>query len=169
MSKSWKKKIFFTFSWKNFEILHIGISDPSSAFTLKYQRLESHSVQVSIFAFQWRHNEHGGVSNHQPHHCFNRLFRHRSKKTSKLRVTGLCARNSPVTGEFPAQMASNAENGSIWWRHHVFLCWPSHPARDRLMHLFWEKKPHVAWILNIYHIDNCTYQGKLVACTLHMS
>ena len=45
--------------------------------------------------------------------------RHRSKKTSKLRVTGLCAGNSPVTGEFPAQRASNAENVSIWWRHHV--------------------------------------------------
>ena len=39
-------------------------------------------------------------------------------KTSKLRVTGLCAGNSPGTGEFPAQMASNAENVSIWWRHH---------------------------------------------------
>ena len=48
----------------------------------------------------------------------NRLFRRRSKKTSKLRVTGLCAGNSTVTGEFPAQMASNAENVSIWWRHH---------------------------------------------------
>ena len=32
----------------------------------------------------------------------------------------ICAGNSPVTGEFPAQMASNAENVSIWWRHHVF-------------------------------------------------
>ena len=42
----------------------------------------------------------------------------RSKKTSKLRVTGLCAGNSPEAGEFPAQMASNAENVSIWWRHH---------------------------------------------------
>ena len=31
-------------------------------------------------------------------------------ETSKLRVTGLCEGNSPVTGEFPAQMASNAEN-----------------------------------------------------------
>ena len=40
------------------------------------------------------------------------------KKTSKLRVTGLCAGNSPVTGEFLAQMAFNAENVSIWWRHH---------------------------------------------------
>ena len=32
------------------------------------------------------------------------------KKTSKLRVTGLCEGKSPVTGEFPAQMASNADN-----------------------------------------------------------
>ena len=41
------------------------------------------------------------------------------ERTSKLRVTGLCAGNSPGTGEFPAQMASDAENVSIWWRHHV--------------------------------------------------
>ena len=44
----------------------------------------------------WRHNDHGAVSNHQSHGCLlNRLFRRRSKKTSKLRVTGLCAGNSP--------------------------------------------------------------------------
>ena len=58
----------------------------------------------------WRHNERDGVSNHQPHDCLlDSLFRCRSKKTSKLRVTGLCAGNSPVTGEFPAQRASTAE------------------------------------------------------------
>ena len=57
--------------------------------------------------------------NHQPRDCLlNRLFRRRSKKTAKHRVTGLCAGNSPVTGEFPAQRASYAENVSIWWRHH---------------------------------------------------
>ena len=60
---------------------------------------------------RWRHNGGDGVSNHQPHHCvFNRLFRRRSMKTSKLRVTGLCVGNSPGTGEFTAQMTSNAEN-----------------------------------------------------------
>ena len=43
-----------------------------------------------------------GAMDHQPHDCLlNRLFRRRSNKTSKLRVTGLCAENSPVTGEFP--------------------------------------------------------------------
>ena len=41
------------------------------------------------------------------------LFKRRSKKTSKLRVTGLCEGNSLVTGKLPAQRASNAENVSI--------------------------------------------------------
>ena len=44
--------------------------------------------------------------------------RRRTTKTSKPRVTGLCEGNWPVAGEFPAQRASNAENVSIWWRHH---------------------------------------------------
>ena len=71
---------------------------------------------------QWRQNGRDCVPNHQPRDCLlNRLFRLRSKKTSKLCVSGLCAGNSPV----PAQMASNAENVSIWWRHHVskICCW----------------------------------------------
>ena len=50
---------------------------------------------------QWRHNGRNGVSNHQPHDCLlNRLCRRRSKKISKIRVTGICMGNSPVTGEF---------------------------------------------------------------------
>ena len=73
-----------------------------------------------INSLQWRHNGRDAVSNHQPYDfLLNCLFKRRSKKTSKLRVTGLCAVNSPVTNEFPAGMASDAENVSIWWRHHV--------------------------------------------------
>ena len=42
------------------------------------------------------------------HYCLlNRLFRCRSKKPSNFRGTGLCEGNSSVTGEFPAQRASN--------------------------------------------------------------
>ena len=78
------------------------------------------SFHVSMYFLLWRHDGHNGVSNLQPHDCLlHRLFRRRSKKTSKLRVTGLCVGNSPVTGEFPAQRASNAGNVSIWWRHHA--------------------------------------------------
>ena len=68
---------------------------------------------------QWRHNERDCVSNHQPHRCLlKRLFRRRSKKISKLCITGLSEGNSPVTGEFPAQRSSNSENVFVWWRHH---------------------------------------------------
>ena len=78
----------------------------------------------STSTLQWRHNERDNVSNHQPHDCLhNHLFRRRSKKTSKLRVTGLCAENSPVTGEFPAQKASDADTVSTRWRRHDDRRW----------------------------------------------
>ena len=82
-------------------------------------------VVFIVFAYsaksslRWRHNGRDGRLKSPAHDCLlNRLFRRRSKKTTKLRVTGLCVGNTPVTGEFPAQIASNAENVSIWWRHH---------------------------------------------------
>ena len=97
-----------------------------------------------------------GVSNHQPHHCLlNRLFGRRSKKTSKLRVTGLLEGNSPVIREFPSQMASHVENASIWLRHHeekrspktklvIPLYWPKHlagsvPFRPSTGPLYWTR------------------------------
>ena len=89
-------------------------------------------------SLQWRHNEYHGITNHQPHDCsLNRLFRRRSKKAPKLRVTGLCVGNSPVTGEFPAQRSNNAENVSIWWRHHIIVEHQSvlvYNAKDILWH-----------------------------------
>ena len=74
--------------------------------------------------WQWRHNGRDGVSNHQPHDCLlNRSFKRRPKKISKIRFTGFWEGNSPLTSEFPTQRASNAENVSIWWRHHeIELC-----------------------------------------------
>ena len=83
-------------------------------------------IRVRPWALQWRHNGCNGVSNHQPHDCLlNRLFRHRWRKISQLRVTGLCGQNSPVIGEFPAKRVGNAKNVSIWWRHHGV---PKHSA-----------------------------------------
>ena len=78
------------------------------------------NLHCKASSLRWCHNEHDDVSNHQRLDCLpNRLFGRRSKKTSKFRVTGLCEGNSPVTGEFPAQSTSDAENVFIWWRHHV--------------------------------------------------
>ena len=60
------------------------------------------NCQFTHKTWQWPHCKCGGVSNHQPHDCLvNHLFGRLSKKTLKLRVTDLFARNSPVTGEFP--------------------------------------------------------------------
>ena len=77
------------------------------------------STNCLFSELQWRHNKRDGVSNHRRLDCLlNRLFRRRWNKTSKLRFTGLCAGNSPLIGEFPAQTANNTANVSIWWLHH---------------------------------------------------
>ena len=117
------------------ENIHTGITWPQwvhSSFpadSLMHLRSFPSLVLVTL---QWRHNEQDSVSNHQPHNCLlSCLFRLGSNKTSKLRVTGLCAGNSPGTGEFPAQMASNAENVSIWCRHHDDLVSSRHQAHTR--------------------------------------
>ena len=49
------------------------------------------------------------------------LFRRKTKKTSKLRVTGLCWGWFSGDRWISRIRASNAENVSIWWRHHVFF------------------------------------------------
>ena len=87
-----------------------------------WSSLRKHSCLQSVqlrHTLQWRHNERNGVSNHRRLECciLNHLLRPDQRK-HWLRVTGLCVGNSPETSEFPAQRASNAENVSIWWRHH---------------------------------------------------
>ena len=100
--------------------LHIYICVCVYIYICIYDKLWHASFLSRCATSQWCHNGRDGVSHRQPHdYILNRLFRHRSKKKSKLRVTGLCVGNSQVTGGFPAQMASNAENDSVWWHHHV--------------------------------------------------
>ena len=73
-----------------------------------------------------------GVSNVQ----LNRVFSRRSKKTSKLRVSGLCEGKSPVTDEFPAGKYFHFMTPSCgFWcfsslRYHVI----SNHAIDGLVH-----------------------------------
>ena len=77
--------------------------------------LTSLSGNVLVSALQWRHNQHDGVSNYSSVTiCFTQPF----IQAQTLRVFGLCEGNSPATGEVPAQRASNAQNVSIWRRHH---------------------------------------------------
>ena len=116
--------VYFTLykfqSWDRFQTVAPQI-DPRD------EILERNGVMVRLTcvpcnSLQWRRNGRDGVSNHKPHDCLrNRLFRCKSKKTSKLRITGIYAGNPTGTSEFPTQMASNAEmfpfDGVI-----MFLC-----------------------------------------------
>ena len=69
--------------------------------------------ELSWITSHWRHDERDCFSNHQLHDCLlNSLFRRRSRKHQSF--ASLAFLISPVAVEFPAQMASNAENVSIW-------------------------------------------------------
>ena len=97
-------------------------------------RSPSH-IEIKVLTLQWRQNERDGVSNDQGlDFLFSRLFRRRSKKTSNLRVTGLCEGNPPVTDGFPSQRASYTDFSSIWWRHHV---WRRHGLQHHLVSICW--------------------------------
>ena len=72
---------------------------------LVFTYLESRWEQNQQFiVLHWRHSERDGVLNHRRLDCLlNRLSWRRSKKTSKLRVIGLCEGNASMTNEFLAQ------------------------------------------------------------------
>ena len=114
-------RLFWRRSKKASKLRVTGLCEGISPLTGELSAQRASNAENSSISLRWRHNGRDSVSIHQPHDCLrNRLFRRRSKKTSKLRVTGLCVGNSPGTGEFPARLASNAENVSMWWRHHVY-------------------------------------------------
>ena len=121
-------------------------------------------------SLQWRYNGRDSVSNHQPHHCLlNRLFGCRSKKISKLRVTGPCAGNSPETGEFPAQMASNAENVSTWWRHHEQDVWINRDAYNpRMVVNMYTKKQSASWRWTISIKESARYEAVFFSRKTHL-
>ena len=94
---------------------------------------------------RWRHNELDNVSDHQHHDCLlNRLFGRRPKKTS---------------GEFPAQMASNAENVSIWWRHHEYAYWPH--VQIWLPSQSWRYHRRALWLHIDALVQDCSYSSAL--------
>ena len=114
-------------SGTNYVLSSWSLIDAAVVLNQSINHCETHNKNRDLeLPLMWRHDGRHGVSNHQPYDCLlNRLFRRKSKKTSKLRITGLCAGNSPVTGGFPVQMVSNAGNVSICWRHQALVKLPS--------------------------------------------
>ena len=66
-----------------------------------------------------------------------------------------------VTGEFPAQMASDAENVSIWWRHAIWkwcLQKIGHPTRPQFgfgISLYGYESWYNMWLINEGHSADC--------------
>ena len=126
MKKPWFF-FFFFFAIRNVLIIELPWQFLWMVSSSHWKEIRNHDEEnqlrkdmSNICLLQWRCNGCDGVSDHRRIDCLlNRLLRRRLMKTSKLRVAGLCAGNSPVTGEFLSQRASNAENISIWWRHHI--------------------------------------------------
>ena len=96
----------------------------------------------------WRHNDHGGVSNHQPHGCLTQsLIQAQIKENIKApRHWPLCGEFTRIC-EFPAQKASNAGNVSIWWRHHEHI-------NAKWAFAF---KPRGAWSSTSWCVSICFY------------
>ena len=83
----------------------------------------------------------------------NRLFRHRSKKTSKPRATGLCEGNPPVSIGFPSQMVSNAEYVSIWWGHHAHF-WRNNAQLHVALVYPWILRVTTSFLRSDWHTKN---------------
>ena len=95
------------------------------------------------------------------------------KEASKSALLAICKGNSPVTGEFPVQRASNAEIASIWWRHRadfaLFLLFEWPQCRLGYFIVMWscgqllkfQRNRKKYWMKTIQDfIGNCYYQQK---------
>ena len=77
------------------------------------------NIHVQHTPLPWHHNERDGVWNHQPHDVYSGVYSGTDQRNIKA------SRHWPLWGEFtcdrgsPRTRASNAENVSIWWRHHA--------------------------------------------------
>ena len=139
--------VTWEFSRLNHQQLDIAFK---SLFMLRTQRKHQHSALLALCVgnsrgrcrwiplpkghtcgtLQWRHNGRDGVPSDQPHDCLlNRLFRRRWKKTSKLRVTGLCAGNSPVTRKM-----FSFDDVTMSRHHHTVYQWHSTISRYKDKH-----------------------------------
>ena len=107
-------------------------------------------------SLRWHHNGHDGVWN-QPNHCLlKRLFWRRSKKPSKLRVTGLCVGNDrgPVNSPhtWPATRKMFPFDDVIMGRPNGDQVWAPHRHKaglagaDFLSHCF-----HVTCVCSTQH------------------
>ena len=119
--------------------------------------------KTTCVTLQWRHNDHHGIWNHQLHgRLLNRLFRRRSKKTSKLRVTGFCVGNSPGPVNSPhkgpvTQKMFPFDDVIMKW------CW------IHAVHIKDQNMGYIKWYYILHPLLICCVQNYIAAIySLHM-
>ena len=92
-----------------------SLTDP---FRKSSEQKHNHSPVISILPLQWRHNEHDGVSTHQPHDCLlNHLFKgfKKDSKTFIWQRKYMLLDNNPSIFHF---MRSKPISYNIHWDKH---------------------------------------------------
>ena len=108
-------------SWKQNSSINLGNFWVMALNGLMNIQGHHHKAAHHDSTIQWHHNERDGVSNHRRFHVFTKSFVQAQIKIHQSSESLAFVRNSPVTGELPAQRASNAKTVSIWWRHNESL------------------------------------------------
>ena len=110
---------FVSGSFKRYAYCHRYDQAMLNLLVSNWNQYQERKYTTKRYPLQWRHNDHDSVSNHQPHGCLlSRFIRAQIKENIKApRHWPLCGEFTGP-GDFPAQRASNAENVSVWWRHH---------------------------------------------------
>ena len=113
-SVHWTHFIQHKRSWVTFNAHWLVGTNHNDDVAIDMTALLSDDITVTSWCARWRFKSVATRLFAQP--C---VQAHISTKTSKFRVTGPWEGNPSVTGEFHSQKVSNAENVSIWWRHHI--------------------------------------------------
>ena len=78
---------------------------------------------------------------------YSEAYQRKHQSSASLAV---CAGNSLVTGEFPAQTASNAENVSILWRHHANVNCTEFGKRGKFLFRRSTRKGNTVWYIGFF-------------------
>ena len=100
-------------SWLCLQIIHLPLNGTTAS--LELWQLHDCPWRNAEKPSQWRHKEHDGVSNHQPHFLLlNHLFKRRSRSASLAFVRGIhrWQVNSPPKG--PALGGGGGGGGGVW-------------------------------------------------------
>ena len=114
----WKMR-FVSFTYISTYIVYLDLTYFQVSNVIQFHLFQD--VKFTFFTLQGGDHDRDGVLNHRRLDCLlNRLSRRRSKKTSKLCITGLSEENTAVNSGLSAQRTRNAEYVFIQGHHHVF-------------------------------------------------